>query len=84
MLAVHCVVELAGVRGASVLMGDDFAKTSAAAVLDAAHSGGFAEFALVEPELLRLDETRQKEKAKQTMAVKGTQVRFHALEDREA
>ena len=82
LLAVHCIVELAGVRGAAVLMGDDFSKAEAAAVLDAAHSGGFEEFALVEPELFRLEEARQKECAQQTAAVKETQVRFHVLEDR--
>jgi alpha-D-ribose 1-methylphosphonate 5-triphosphate synthase subunit PhnG len=83
-LAVHCIVELAGVRGAAVLMGDDFSKAEAAAVLDAAHSGSFAEFAHIEPELLRLEEARQNKTAKQTAAVKETQVRFHVLEDREA
>ena len=83
MLAVHCIIELAGVRGVSVLAGDDFSKAEAAAVLDAAHSGGFAEFALVEPELLRLEEKRQRECAKQAAAIKETQVRFHVLEDRE-
>ena len=83
MLAVHCIVELAGVRGASVLMGDDFPKAEAAAVLDAAHSGGFAEFSLIEPELIRLETMRQNEKAKQTAAVQKTQVRFHVLEDHE-
>ena len=84
MLAVHCIVELAGVRGAAVLAGDDFPKAASAAILDAAHSGGFAEFTLVEPELLRLEETLLNEKAKQTAAVKETQVRFHVLEDRKA
>ena len=84
MLAVHCIVELSGVRGAAVLAGDDFSKAASAAMLDASHSGDFAEFALVEPELLRLEEMRQNEKAKQTGAVKETQVRFHVLEDREA
>ena len=83
MLAVHCIVELAGVRGAAVLMGDDFSKAEAAAVLDAAHTGGFAEFALVEPDLLRLEEARRKENARSAAAVKETQVKFHVLEDRE-
>ena len=83
LLASHCIVELAGVRGAAVQMGDDFAKAEAAAVLDAAHSGGFGEFALVEKELLRIEEARQAELAKQAALVKETQVRFHALEDQE-
>ena len=83
MLAVHCIVELSGVKGAAVLAGDDFSRVEAAAVLDAAHSGAFAEFGLVEPELLRLEETRRKEAEKQTAAVKETQVNFHVLEDME-
>lgn len=84
MLAVHCIVELSGVKGAAVLAGDDFSKAEAAAVLDAAHSGGFAEFALVEGELYRLEEARKQKAAGQTAAVKRTQVLFHAIEDRES
>ena len=83
MLAVHCIVEISGVRGAAVLMGDDFAKAEAAAVLDAAHSGGFAEFAFIEQELLLLGKERQKENSRKAAAVKKTQVRFHALEDKD-
>ena len=83
MLATHCIVELSGVRGAAVLAGDDFSRAEAAAVLDAAHSGAFAEFILIEPELLRLEEERQKETGKLTSAVKETQVHFHVLEDRD-
>ena len=82
MLAAHCIVELAGVRGAAVVMGDDLSKAEAAAVLDAAHSGAFKEFELVEPELLRLDEERRAACARQAAAVRQTQVRFHVLEDR--
>ena len=83
MLAVHCIVELAGVRGTAVLAGDNFSRAEAAAVLDAAHTGAFEEFAIVEPELLRLEEERKKETGKQTAAIKETQVRFHVLEDSE-
>ena len=82
MLAVHCIVEVSGARGASILMGDDFSKAEAAAVLDAAHSGGFPEFELIEPELLCLFEEKQKENAKNTASIKETQVSFHVLEDR--
>ena len=83
MLSTHCIVELGGVRGAAVIMGEDLLKAEAAAVLDAAHSGGFTEFALIETELLLLEETRQKETGQLTAAVKETQVRFHVLEDRD-
>ena len=81
MLSTHCIVEIAGVRGASILAGDDFSRAEAAAVLDAAHSGAFPEFEFIEPALLCLDEARQKETGKLTTAVKETQVRFHVLED---
>jgi alpha-D-ribose 1-methylphosphonate 5-triphosphate synthase subunit PhnG len=64
-------------------MGDDGSKAEAAAVLDAAHTGGFGEFALVEPELARLEDERQRELAQEAAAARSTQVRFHVLEDRE-
>jgi alpha-D-ribose 1-methylphosphonate 5-triphosphate synthase subunit PhnG len=83
LLAAHCVVELDGVRGAAVLMGDDLGKAKDAAVLDAAHSGGFPGFARVEGELLRLEEARQAGLAKEAAAVRKTKVSFQSLEDRE-
>jgi alpha-D-ribose 1-methylphosphonate 5-triphosphate synthase subunit PhnG len=82
-LAAHCMVELGGVRGAAVLMGDDLEKARAAAVLDAAHSGGFPGFALVEPELLALEERRQRELAQEAAEIRKTRVSFQSLEDRE-
>jgi alpha-D-ribose 1-methylphosphonate 5-triphosphate synthase subunit PhnG len=83
MLAAHCVVEVAGIRGMAVLMGDDLDKARAAAVLDAAHSGNFSCFALVEPELLRLEEERLAEETRKAAAVRKTRVSFQVLEDRE-
>jgi alpha-D-ribose 1-methylphosphonate 5-triphosphate synthase subunit PhnG len=82
MLAAHCVVEVAGVRGAAVLMGDDLDKARSAAVLDAAHSGNFSCFALVEPELLKLEETRKAGLAKDAADIRKTKVSFQSLEDR--
>jgi alpha-D-ribose 1-methylphosphonate 5-triphosphate synthase subunit PhnG len=81
--AAHCVVELDGVRGAAVLMGDDLDKAKDAAVLDAAHSGAFPGFALVEPELLRLEEARKAALAKEAAEIRRTKVLFQSLEDRE-
>jgi alpha-D-ribose 1-methylphosphonate 5-triphosphate synthase subunit PhnG len=85
-LAAHCVVEVAGIRGAAVQMGDDLNKAAAAAIIDAVHSGEhagtFGGFALIKDELLRLDEKRRQETARQAALVRGTQVTFHVLEDR--
>jgi alpha-D-ribose 1-methylphosphonate 5-triphosphate synthase subunit PhnG len=82
-LATHCVVEIDGVRGASVQLGDDMGKTLSAAVLDAAHTGNFPGFGLVEAELLELDASRAAEAARRASIVRSTQVRFHILEDKE-
>jgi alpha-D-ribose 1-methylphosphonate 5-triphosphate synthase subunit PhnG len=81
LLAAHCVVELGGIRGAAVLMGDDLEKVRAAAVLDAAHSGCLPGFALVEGELLALEETRQRELAREAAEIRKTRVSFQSLED---
>jgi alpha-D-ribose 1-methylphosphonate 5-triphosphate synthase subunit PhnG len=83
VLAAHCVVELGGVRGAAVLMGDDLEKARDAAILDAAHSGSFPGFALVEGELLALEEQRQRELAQEAAEIRKTRVSFQSLEDKE-
>ena len=83
LLAAQCVVELDGVRGAAVMMGDDLDKARDAAVLDAAHTGNFPCFALVEPELVRLEEARRAGLAKEAAEIRKTKVSFQSLEDRE-
>jgi alpha-D-ribose 1-methylphosphonate 5-triphosphate synthase subunit PhnG len=83
LLAVHCTVMVDGSRGAAVQMGEDLLKVQAAAVLDAVHSGDPSGFALVEEDLLRIEEARRREAARQAADVRRTRVKFHALEDRE-
>ena len=82
-LAAHCVVEIGGVRGASVQLGDDMGKALSAAVLDAAHTGNFPGFELVESDLMELDAARAAEAAEVASAIRSTQVRFHIMEDKE-
>jgi alpha-D-ribose 1-methylphosphonate 5-triphosphate synthase subunit PhnG len=82
-LAAHCVVEIDGVRGASVQLGDDLEKTLSAAMLDAAHTGNFPGFELVMDELMSLDASRAAEAGRIASVVRSTQVRFHILEDKE-
>ena len=82
-LAAHCVVEIDGVRGASVQLGDDMGKALSAAVLDAAHTGNFPGFELVESDLMELDAARAAEAAEVASAIRSTQVRFHIMEDKE-
>ena len=82
LLAAHCVVERGGVRGAAVLIGDDLEKAKSAAMLDAAHSGGFPDFALVEGELLAVEEARKAALAEEAVEIRKTRVSFQSLEDR--
>jgi alpha-D-ribose 1-methylphosphonate 5-triphosphate synthase subunit PhnG len=82
-LAAHCIVELDGVRGAAVQLGDDLRRAEASAILDAAHTGGFAGFSRIEGELLRLDGERRRGLAQEAGLVKETRVDFHVLEDRD-
>jgi alpha-D-ribose 1-methylphosphonate 5-triphosphate synthase subunit PhnG len=82
-LAAHCIAELDGVRGAAVALGDDLDRAGAAAALDAAHTGGFPEFAAAELQLLALGARQELAAAEKAALVRGTQVKFHALEDRE-
>jgi phosphonate C-P lyase system protein PhnG len=82
-LAVHCIVEVDGVKGAAVQLGDELPRVEAAAVLDAAHSGDFAGFGLILPRLLRLEAERAASLSKEADSVRGTAVNFQSLEDRE-
>ena len=82
-LAVHCLVELAGIKGAAVILGDDLARAEAAAILDAAHTGNLPGFALVEKDLLKLETARLNEAAQEAALYRQTQVKFQALEDSE-
>jgi alpha-D-ribose 1-methylphosphonate 5-triphosphate synthase subunit PhnG len=82
-LAAHCIVELGGVRGAAVQLGDDLRRVEASAILDAAHTGGFPGFSRIEGELLRLEGERRRGVAQEAGLVKETRVDFHVLEDRD-
>jgi alpha-D-ribose 1-methylphosphonate 5-triphosphate synthase subunit PhnG len=81
-LAVHCVAELDGARGAAVALGDDIDRARAGAALDAAHSGGFPEFDAEEERLADLRRGIEKSVGEKAALIRGTHVRFHALEDK--
>ena len=83
-LAARCIVEVDGVRGAAVQLGDDLPRIEAAAVLDAAHTGGFAGFTLALPRLLALEAERAAALEAEAELVRKTAVQFQSLEDREA
>jgi alpha-D-ribose 1-methylphosphonate 5-triphosphate synthase subunit PhnG len=82
-LAVHCIVELDGVRGAAIQLGDDLDRVEAAATLDAAHSGDFPGFALALPRLLRLEEDRAAALEEEAETIRRTAVNFQSLKDGE-
>lgn len=81
-LASHCAAELDGARGAAVTLGDDLERASAAALIDAAHTGGFPEFFDIEPRLLALGAELRRADGERAAAIRRTQVSFRVLEDR--
>jgi alpha-D-ribose 1-methylphosphonate 5-triphosphate synthase subunit PhnG len=81
-LAAHCVAELDGARGAAVTLGDCLERASAAAMLDAGHSGGFPEFFAVESRLLALGDELRRADGERAALVRSTRVNFQILEDR--
>jgi alpha-D-ribose 1-methylphosphonate 5-triphosphate synthase subunit PhnG len=81
LLASECFVEVDGIKGVAVIMGDDMKKALAAAVLDAAHTAKFDEFKSVETKLFDLEKQRIVKRKKEAAIFRQTQVDFKILED---
>ena len=60
MLCSECMVEIEGYKGFAVIAGDDFAKTTAAAVIDAALNAGVLEAEMIITQLMQLRDQMQK------------------------
>lgn len=81
MLATQCYVEVDGVKGISVMFGDDLLKAKAAAIIDAAHSAKVAEWEEMEKEIKKLEGRRVKKERKEAALYRNTQVNFKIMED---
>lgn len=82
VLATDCIVEVDGMKGVSVMMGDDFAKAEYAAVIDAAHTADLKEYKNCVGKLIQLDRERLTQIRKDAHIFRNTQVNFKSLEDK--
>lgn len=81
MLATQCYVEVDGVKGISVMYGDNLLKAKAAAIIDAAHSAKISEWEEIEKEIQKLETSRVKKERKEAALYRNTQVNFKIMED---
>ena len=80
LLASEALVELEGVKGFSLLMGDDLDKDFSAAVLDALRRSGLPQWEAVR-QALEEEEARQQEEAQREICRhNASRVQFHTLD----
>ncbi|MCU6732269.1 phosphonate C-P lyase system protein PhnG [Diplocloster agilis] len=79
VLACECMVMVNGVKGSSILAGDDFDKVLAAAVIDAALNGQVKESAGILTKLEGLRKAQEKSRAKQNARILKSKVNFQVM-----
>ena len=79
VLACECMVMVNGVKGSSILAGDDFDKVLAAAVIDAAVNGQVKESAGILTKLEGLRKAQEKSRAKQNARILKSKVNFQVM-----
>ena len=83
-IASECLLEVAGHRGASVMLGDDFEKARAAAILDAANSAALPVMRYMNAIIEVMEAEMMCEWRKEAAMHRKTQVQFQIMEDRNA
>jgi alpha-D-ribose 1-methylphosphonate 5-triphosphate synthase subunit PhnG len=83
-IAAECLLEVAGHKGAAVILGDDFEKARAIAVLDAADSASLPVMADIRLRIAALEQQMILERRQEAALYRTTQVNFHIMEDRDA
>lgn len=79
-LVCDTVLELGGTKGMAVVLGDDFDKVSAMAVIDAAFNKKVPELVELTPRLERLAASRNKERELENGLYAKTIVDFHSMD----
>ena len=83
-IAAECLLEVDGHKGAAVILGDDFEKARAMAVLDAAQSAGLPEMAEILPRIEALEQEMLRQRRAEAALYRTTQVQFQIMEDKNA
>lgn len=80
LLTSEAMVELAGVRGFGICIGDDFEKSLAMAVIDAAYNAGLPECHWLDERLATLESGQEQRIAREAAIHRDTLVSFHTME----
>ncbi len=80
-LVCEAMVEVDGVKGMAVTLGDDFEKVLAMAVLDAAFNRKVPQCAAIQQELYRLEEEQRRAEEQENGLYHRTQVHFESLDN---
>ncbi len=78
-LCSECIVEVAGFKGAAVMMGDDFVKVTAAAVIDAAYNGMLPECEALDKAIRQLEKEQLAARGKLNAALRRSKVDFNTM-----
>lgn len=79
VLVTEAVVEIDGVKGMAVCMGDDFDKVVAMAVLDCAENHRYPEMEVIEKTLLRHEKKQIRKIEKENGMMMNTMVSFNTM-----
>lgn len=79
VLCSECIVELAGVKGAAVIIGDDFDKVTAMAVLDAAYNSQLAEISAIDAAVRKMAAEQQESRGALNAELRKSKVTFNTM-----
>lgn len=84
VMVSECIVEIKGIKGTAVTMGDDFKKVLAMAIIDCGFNNGFAFMVEIEEKLRLLEAKQLKRKEKENALHLKTMVNFNTMNGGEA
>lgn len=79
VLCSECIVEIAGVKGAAVMIGDDFSKTAAAAMIDAVYNGNLEVIKTVDKSIRKIAEEQIRSRGALNAELRKSQVVFNTM-----
>ena len=79
VLCSECIVEVAGFKGAAVMIGDDFAKVTSAAIIDAAYNGKLLECEALDKAIRELEKEQLAARGKLNAGLRRSKVDFNTM-----
>lgn len=84
VMVTEAIVEMNGIKGMAVTMGDDFEKTLDMAIIDCGFNNGFAVTAMIKEELIRQEKKQTVKIEKENAMHLKTMVNFNTMSGGEA